>query len=345
MPRPINPQHRETFRTHANYLRAFARLVGPNTLEVQNLEPLAQMYQRIPQAGGTCSNHAGAWHSLMMAWRTEMVLDLTTAALEDDELCKIANTWAVVQVYYVLYHATQALAQTKGFNRTPNHSQTQKLFNSLWTDRSALLPPLTLSWGDGGARNIPDTVVVDDSIHAWTACDGSSCWSLAAKALRTTREDAIDEAFANKRAALLRERKKEWRAEEEQRLAAGRRARREPQLGRPQLSPAQKIAIARNVRSHTIIDYLYRLRIRTNYEDAAMFTDGPEEIGESVGIRDCLRQISSAALLLHELAVADVLGREALIAQAREFLQSAAPSGVQVTLRSRFPLLETYARH
>ncbi len=44
------------------------------------------------------------------------------------------------------------------------------------------------------------------------------------------------------------------------------------------------------MRPYTLLEYLYQLRLRCNYEDSAMFTDGPEMGGMS----DEVRGVSSA---------------------------------------------------
>jgi len=66
-----------------------------------------------------------------------------------------------------------------------------------------------------------------------------------------------------------------WREEEhdrEVRVESPSRA----DVARPQLSLEEALVNA-SVRSFTVLDYLYRLRIKTNYEDAGMFIDGPED--------------------------------------------------------------------
>lgn len=305
---------------------------------------VASSVDSFPPFGRSLAERSGALNSLSIAWRTELLLDLTASALADDEFVKLANTWAVVQVYYVFYHCTQALAQAKGFGRTPSHPKTQNLFHDFWAGGSAVIPPWTFSVVYAGPRSIPTDVIVDDSIHPWNACDQRSCWSLAAKALRTTRQYSVDEAIARKRMERQRERKRAWEQAEGNRLQRGLKARKQPRFRMPQLSREEKTQVHQRVRSNTVMDYLYRLRIRTNYEDSAMFTDGPEFEGDSTQVLDNLRCLSAATLLIHELALSELLGRDTLLRQVGEFLGWTAPSGIVVSLRHRLGILEQHAR-
>ena len=79
--------------------------------------------------------------SLEHAWGTELLLCLTDLYNFDSEIVHIANNWAIVQTYYVAYHAVQALAVAKGYSRPDNHPKTQNsslTFGSIDLRTSAL---------------------------------------------------------------------------------------------------------------------------------------------------------------------------------------------------------------
>ena len=294
----------DAFKAHSNYIRAFAQLVAPRIhLPRAMLQAVATAVKALPPGKTTAPNVDGALNSLSIAWRTESLLDWTAHALPEDAFAKLANTWAVIQVYYVFYHATQALAQAKGFVRP---------------------------------HSVAPGVAINDAIHVWERCDHTSCWSLAAKALRTTREEAISDAIKRKRFGLQRDRMREWEQKEAKRVQDGRKARIRPTFPRPILSAGVKSAVEQGVRPFTVMDYLYRLRLRTNYRDAAIFTDGPEEQGESLAVLNDLRRLCSATLLLHEITLARLLGGDVLRQHLSSFLTSTAPpSSVFVYLRER----------
>ena len=67
------------------------------------------------------------------------------------------------------------------------------------------------------------------------------------------------------------------------------------------MTPEDRIKVEAQTRNYTLLDYLYRLRIRTNYKDAAIFTEGPEYERESKSARVSLIRIVSMSLLASEL--------------------------------------------
>ncbi len=79
--------------------------------------------------------------SLANAWGTELLLALSSRYATDDEFVRLANNWAVIQAYYVVYHATQALAVAKGFPRPDSHPKTQNQYLSFWVPRPLDLTP------------------------------------------------------------------------------------------------------------------------------------------------------------------------------------------------------------
>ena len=105
---------------------------------------------------------------------------------------------------------------------------------------------------------------------------------------------------------------------------------------------SERNVILASVRPNTILDYLYRLRIRTNYQDPSMFTDGPDREGESERVLAALRLLSTSTLLVHELRLAQLLGRESILAAATGFLNS-APVQIDVAMRGRQGLLAQHA--
>jgi hypothetical protein len=334
----------DLFKTHANYVRAFALLISPGTHgNPRAMAAVANAFTGLPPRSCATPITDGAINSLANAWRTELLLDLTATALADDEFAKLANTWAVIQVYYIFYHCTQALAQALGFPRPESHSKTQNMFRDFWKSHNSAAP-WTLAVGHDGPRGLAPGIEMDDRISVWSTCNRDSCWSLGAKALRTTREKAVAEAIDKKREEGQRTLTRTWREEEERRARAGKRPRKPRKMAKPRLSAEEKSAIDRRIRPYTVMDYLYRLRIRTNYADSAMFTDGPEMPGDSQEVLAKLRRLGSCTLLLHELCVGELLGRDTLFEHVDSFLGSTAPPGISVSLRDRRVLLQDTAR-
>jgi hypothetical protein len=191
-----------------------------------------------------------------------------------------------------------------------------------------------------GAINGPGRPIHD--VHPWSSCGTENCWDLAASALRSTRKNAVEEQLTRHRQGKVRDRKMSWKAEEQLRISAGKNPRKEPRWPRQSnLSTDETSAAEKGVRPFIWLDYLYRLRIKANYEDARMFTEGPETEHESgIVLRD-LVELASATLLAHELRISRLIGAPVLLAEVDEWLRRNSPPGITHGLAMRRELLRS----
>jgi len=83
--------------------------------------------------------------------------------------------------------------------------------------------------------------------------------SLAGKALFTTRREKLLKKEREKRAEKRRAGRKAWKEIEKQRILMGKNPRKEPNFPLPHLNHEEKQKIDTNLRTFTIMDYLYRL--------------------------------------------------------------------------------------
>ncbi len=303
------------------YQSGVARLFTPLVDQLALLAPAVAEAPSMARAATVKPDLEQARASLVNAWGTELLLAFGgQLASRDDELLRVMNNWAVVQTYYVGYHAIQALVTARGQPRPDSHPKTQAQFATSWADRSLHLPPWTLGARDGGWCNPPPYHAIDDTLSPWAACAPGTCWDLAAKALRTTREETLKQRILKARERKRTANRTAWREEEHDREVRGRKPRPEPTWPRPQLSLEEKRVVNASVRSFTVLDYLYRLRIKTNYEDAGMFIDGPEDQLASSRVHRSLVALAGCTLLLHELHIAALVGRARILNWADDWL-------------------------
>lgn len=305
----------ESFRTHNNYLCAFDRLLFQiNPSRRQSF--YNQLHHRIissgilPETERSDVDYQQVMRSLHSAWGTEFLLLSTKRFTEEDELIRLSNNWNCIQTYYIFYYCTQSLFVAKGHPRSESHPKTQKIFCDLWGSRSFCLPPWTFVCSANGFLNAPEDIDVDASIHPWSICDDENKWNLAGKALMTTRREVLMEKQREARERKRRSYKRNWHQEERVRIANGRRPRIEPRFSLPRLTAEEKRRIDNRLRPFTLMHYLYRLRIKTNYVDSDMFTDGPDNENESRNVRGFFCRIASGTLFLHELAICNIVGRD-----------------------------------
>jgi len=330
---------------HVNYIRAFSSLAGFASPGDKPGPSLAQLKQEVVQSStlnNDRNNRADSdqvRRSLANAWGTELILNLSGEFIEEDELMRLANNWAVVQAYYVLYHATQALAVAKGFKRPETHPATQRLFADFWIKTRSKLVPWSLGYGDAGCVNLPDGTETDTSINAWSRCTTETRWSLASQALRTTREDAVRKAIKSRREAQQSQFRKSWSEEEKGRLASGRKPRVTPNFPLPRLAPSERRETESKVRPYGMIDYLYRLRIKTNYVDSAMFTDGPRDQDSARSVHQDLQNLVMSTMLVTELHISPLVGASVLQLWADQWIASNSVTGKNLGLTLRRSLL------
>ncbi|MFH0175713.1 hypothetical protein [Streptomyces cacaoi] len=255
---------------------------------------------------------------LRRAWTTASLLEATHSLAEDSEIVRLANGWSTVQAYYVLYNATQAVLVAEGHERPEQHEQTKRQFVDMWTQRAAKLAP----WDFAAAHPVVRGADVDGflggpgrpldtGLHPWTAWQGQQAWDIAAKALRTTRNALVDDRLRKARERKLADRRKAWRADCEARTHLGQKARPEPKTAN--LTATERDVVEQRTRPVTVADYLYRLRVKANYDDITVFADGPTSDAEAAAMAADLVDLACATLLVHEVRLAARIGSKELV--------------------------------
>ena len=335
------------FKTHLNYLEAFNHLLNQDSSDSSGTM-LDRIYDRINRSG-VCNavkrndiDVAALKRSLSHAWGIERLLYANQEATSDDSLLRLANNWSCIQAYYVLYHATQTLQIAKGQKRPESHTATQKTFVNLWSTRGINLAPWSFVYSPDHPMVIPAGVVIDENIHNFTHCDEMSSWSLCFKALRTTRNESLPEAFKNKRIEKQKCQKLNWQKEETARLSAGKRPRLPRKFPLPHLTGEEKRAVDGKIRPYSLMDYLYRLRIKVNYQDADMFVDGPASNDQSIKAYTFLCNLASATLFLSELSIIPIWGKTKFSEYYKEWHKSKTSTLSSPGLGNRGLLLDAH---
>lgn len=322
-PPPLDSEQTRSFRTHASYIRAFRELAlgdGRSTLEEAITSLHATAAPLLYRASGSPSScdRDQLLACLRRAWATARLLEHTHTLAEDSEIIRLANSWGAVQAYYVLYGAAQALMVAEGGTRPPMHEPTKRRYVDLWVSRSLQIAPWTLAAAAPGARLAdPDGFLggpgraLDFDLHPWVAWQDEEAWDIAAKSLRSTRQLLIDDRLVKARREKLAAKKKQWRLDREARVASGRKPVPEPKSAR--LTIAERNTVAEGIRPVTMADYLYRLRIKANYEDVTVFSNGPSSDREATQVGADLVALASATLLVHELRIASIIGSDDLV--------------------------------
>ncbi|MEV7163225.1 hypothetical protein AB0N60_14115 [Streptomyces microflavus] len=320
-PPPVDSEQTRSFRTHASYIRAFHELaLGDSRGEdaVASLhDSAAPALFRADVPSRSC-NREQVLACLRRAWATARLLEHTHALAGDSEIIRLANSWGAVQSYYVLYGAAQALIVAEGGERPQMHEPTKRRYVDLWTTRSLQIAPWALAAAAPGTRLADADGILggpkralDFDLHPWVAWQGEQAWDIAAKALRSTRQLLVEDRLAKRRREKLNAKKKQWHLNEEARAATGRKPEPEPKSVR--LTTAERDTVTSGIRPAPMPDYLYRLRIKANYEDVTVFSNGPASDHEATELSADLVAVTSATLLVHELRIAAIIGVDDLV--------------------------------
>lgn len=340
-----------SFRSHQNYLSAFTHLAGFTSPDNVDSDVLGEIARKViaafPDSPGHRNYDGGELAScLNRAWGTETILSSGMRFDRDDSFLRIANAWGCVQAYYVGYAATQALVVASGQPRPTNHPKTQDQSITLWTNRRNGVAPFSFAAIEGSVLRKDPTAYrhgpnrnIHIGIHSWAKGTKHNAWDIAALALRTTREEAVDAAVQDARRQKIRQKSKTWTAEEEARLARGMSPRPTPTFKTAQLSNGEKEACEKAVRPHGLLDYLWRLRIKANYQEADMFTEGPEDDAGSAIVASSMVRLAAAIMMAHETRIAQILGKTVVIEMARNWAAKNSPDH-SMGIGLRLPLLE-----
>lgn len=339
-------EHNRSFRTHAGYLHSFRILaVGRFGSREKFLRELADRamtaYDGRIKPTRVSVDEATVRSCLHRAWGTETILWTTAELSPHADLTRLALAWGAVQTYYACYGASQACLVAEGKPRSQDHNSTQGQVVSLWVDRAFSLAPWSLAAVEPGTRNACASGFLngpgrplDMSLHGWAYLEPGQEWDRAGKALRTTRDARVADAIQRARENKQKERTKAWKAEEAARLASGKRPRKTPAKRLPWCTQAEKVAVSEKVRPFTMLDYLFRLRIKANYIDDDLFSRGPEDDSDAVSFAGAMQDIVATTLLVHELRIGKLLGPTWVLDEAKAWLAAnsatSAPHGLSV---------------
>ena len=256
------PEEFFPFETYKNYINSLAQYIrnryGAPSYCFQGLQSQLSGLRMLPSTPLTTISGEvldEIKKLLFNAWNTELVLALPGTI--SGEFTKCANHWSPVQAYYSIYLALQAYFRCRGLTPPRDHSAalstiaahlcSQNLFPPFWNVCCEAEPT------SKGARytNLPAGVSIDP-INPLTTPAPQDFWNWYGMLLRTTRK----RQFAKK----LKESGKQFRTK------AGKTRKR--------FMAHHKAQVVRGLRPTTIFDFLYRLRVRSNYEDADAFILG-----------------------------------------------------------------------
>ena len=252
----------KALRTYYNYIRAisavleakYGRNYPPRLLQAQASLP---SFQAIPHSGVADDELKTCYRRGLFTLEAMKRLPVE----QFPQLALSANFWLPVQAYYASHGIGLATLLSLNGQRPQYHSA----FLSQISKTVQELFPFPLNVTVGGCR--PNFVVSQVSVSPQELSQQSNLEYppyrrpevLMAKSLSTTRQRALDE-----------------------KLSEARRKKVATKHRRRNLKTHEKANIVARLHNTTIFDFLYRIRIRSNYDDPDMYIFGQSDAAEAV---------------------------------------------------------------
>jgi hypothetical protein len=241
---------------------------------------------------------------LFNAWNTELVLRLPSYITKD--LVKYSNHWAPVQAYYAIYLCLQAYFRSSKDPNVDTHASALRTIASQLRQRKLLLPfwsvichgtpPHSVHY-----KNLPPDKSVG-KISTLSNVRQADFWDWYGMALRTTRERQLKNKLAEKAVQL--------------------KYRTPKGTARRSFTAEMKEEVCTTMPPTTVFDFLYRLRIRSNYEDADAFVLGSLNDEDAVQFHAALCKVTACTMFGFERLVAHKLGKTLMHGIADSFARA-----------------------
>lgn len=221
---------------------------------------------------------------LFISWNSEHLATLNNNT-DDSEIIRINNQWKPIQTYYALYSISEALLYCSHLTKLNNHKKTLQAVSNYFV--STEIPFWGLSYsGCRGGKNKLSTL----QFHNFPKD------LIVPSALQRTSVSPIQMI-----ACCIR-------AEHNNRISEWKKPRKS-EIMKYEFDPGYT----------TIFHFLYRLRIKSNYEDAEVFlAQAPVE--DVLSFSSSLSKINFHTSLLLEIFIMRKIGKANFIAQIDKFL-------------------------
>lgn len=302
-------EHAGRFIAYLNYLRAIRAYLRRHYEDPSQLFlPIvtSDSYQGIQ--GGVRATSGEVQGFLLNAWSTEVQLHLIEPT---NELLPYSNHWAPVAAYYSTYLAIRALLAAANRPVRSDHAATLACISNDIHSRSGLFPPpwCFLCTGDPefhteGYEHLPPGTVVGRA-SALSSGDYVPFADSFCMFLRTTRKRQIDN-----------------------RLRAWRKTSKKKRV-----SAEMRATLVENIPPTSVFDALYRLRIRSNYDDVAESFLSLPGLDDGVAFNLGLRELTWYSLAVLECLISRYFGSQQFDALVQRFSGRAGILGQDLVAR------------
>lgn len=295
----IDQQNR--FAVYYHYLISLSKhLEAKGHLDVERFSNLARTNAFQKVQGRKDPDLAKTGRLLRNAWFTETQIWM---AAQSSDYLSYANHWLGIQAYYSVYLGLRALFVSMKEEVGSTHSQNLKAIAKLIEHRPLLFPEPWRVLCEGnpeskpGFKNLPSGTKVNREISALSNPGRIPFYDYFGKFLSTTRRKAIERKC------------EEWKAQNKRKRVS---------------SKFKKETIDKMVPT-SLFDCLFRLRVRSNYEDADSFLLAAENDEAAKEFNHSFRAVVWHTLFLLEMLIARHISKSNYEALVQSFTKYASP--------------------
>jgi uncharacterized protein (UPF0332 family) len=311
----------KSFRTYKNYLLSLQQFLnkeyGEHTGIFKKLSIACEQSDSFAKIQANKKADIRKVKKLLFnAWHTEVVFSMPR--IVNGDLIKYANHWAPIQAYYSVFLALRALFESIGIDCPPNHTHTLQQVSEFVVKRNLFPCPFnSFHKGLNELKNAHYGNFQNNTkqISNLSTPQVEDFWNWYALWFKTTR----DRKFLRRKKEILK----------------NKRFRTSKGKPRKNLSLRQKVIVEEGLHATTIFDVLYRLRIRSNYEDADAFILGVMSSEEALSFHNSLVVILESLLFAIERCISKYLSRKSFLPIANDFMGSVGKRFNAKTIGSR----------
>jgi hypothetical protein len=304
------PQSVAAFLTYKRYLQhleiALTKTYGAEPALGRGVrEAVASLpaVQHIKRRSLDPKQRAAVARELGMAWNTESGIRVLSEI--DPTRLPSLLPGAAVNSYFAIYHGARAWIVASGQPRHDTHAQVLHTLGNAAEQRRLFPPPWDLvcigypTAPEARFQGLPDDIILGPSHNFQRARSDETLHLSLCMLLRTTRS----RTFENRKA--------DWR---KQNKKAG-------------VPTAAAHELADKLPPTTFFDFLWRVRVRSDYRDIDAFIPGGGQPYHAAEFQQALTTIVSATLALFEGLVAQSSGPEVLADAGRAFVKRVGTAG------------------
>lgn len=278
-----------TFDTYRFYLKEIASILKKEYINLEGLADHFSKTYKIKPSIHTLDEKIFR-RFLVIAWNTEYLS--RTNISQEIEILKISNQWKPIQAYYSIYSAGEAVLYALDGSLVESHSKCLKKLNTVFAERIKISPWCYSYKGDrrGGyfSKNFPSGTSPASNLTRQNV----SSVNVIATCVRAEHDNQIDEFEPHK-------------------LSKTDKAEGKKKIFKKDYDPGYT----------TILNFLQRLRIKSNYKDAEIFiTNGPNSYIKNFG--NDLNSIVNSTLLIFELIIISRWGKDNFVNLSADYIKS-----------------------